>query len=481
MKSKIIPLLLALSLLLSACGADPTPGLSPSTVQTSVPSQETTSETPVESEVPTVLGVELTDELTQRERDWIEDLETLRKEYDRYHCKPYSRKDFEEALALLAAKAGELSDNDIAYEIVALIAGMDDNHTSAVLPNSLDNKKFPLNVRYFGDKLYLTGYLEGYEQFEPYLLREIVAVNGVDMTYLRHKFESILSPSNSWYSKEHFPSAFFCPSFFDWAGCDYREGYTFQFLNENQEAVSVDVPVLSTEDFVALLDRGATVDAEALDSIHYLRGGNWAAYFDRGKDDYVYMSFTEQHTLDTAPYMEMFQETAAAIQAHPDCDKLVIDLRLHPGGYSDLLDDFREFVQLLKAPSIEYTYVLTGGFTTSAATYDICLFKNELNAVTVGEPTGQFTSLYGYTAATLGHPRFVLPHSQINVFVSDHPTHVNDWAVENGYAKLTEEAYDENGRLYEWENTILPDVFVYQDIEDICQGKDSVIEWVLAQ
>ena len=137
-----------------------------------------------------------------------------------------------------------------------------------------------------------------------------------------------------------------------------------------------------------------------------------------------------------------------------------------------MLDDFREFVQLLKASSIEHTYVLTDGYTTSCATYLICMFQNELNAVTSG---------YGFTMAVLGHPQFVLPHSQINVFVPDYEFHVNDWAEENGYAKLTEEAYDENGCLYEWENTVLPDVFVYQDIEDIRQGKDSVIEWVLVQ
>lgn len=44
-----------------------------------------------------------------------------------------------------------------------------------------------------------------------------------------------------------------------------------------------------------------------------------------------------------------------------------------------------------------------------------------------------------------------------------------------------EEYYDEDGKLFEWENAILPDVFVYQDIEDVRQGKDSVIEWVLEQ
>lgn len=41
--------------------------------------------------------------------------------------------------------------------------------------------------------------------------------------------------------------------------------------------------------------------------------------------------------------------------------------------------------------------------------------------------------------------------------------------------------YDENGKFYEWEYTILPDVYVHQDIEDIRQGRDSVLLWVLTQ
>ena len=37
------------------------------------------------------------------------------------------------------------------------------------------------------------------------------------------------------------------------------------------------------------------------------------------------------------------------------------------------------------------------------------------------------------------------------------------------------------GKLYAWENTLLPDVHVHLDIEDIRQGKDTVLEWALAQ
>ena len=44
-----------------------------------------------------------------------------------------------------------------------------------------------------------------------------------------------------------------------------------------------------------------------------------------------------------------------------------------------------------------------------------------------------------------------------------------------------EEYYDEDGRLYQWETCIQPDVYVHMDIEDLRQGKDTVIEWVLAQ
>ena len=46
---------------------------------------------------------------------------------------------------------------------------------------------------------------------------------------------------------------------------------------------------------------------------------------------------------------------------------------------------------------------------------------------------------------------------------------------------IYEEHYGEDGRLYPWETCIQPDVFVHKDIEDLRQGVDTVMEWVLAQ
>ena len=411
-------------------------------------------------------------ELSKRQRDWNTDLNYLKTHYKLYHIDPFyycSEEEFDFKIDQLAAKVEKLSDNDIAFEIAAIIAGMGDIHTSVTLPDSVFETLFPIRPAYFGDKLYLAAYLKGYEQFEPYLMQEIVAVNGVDITYLQKKYESFLNPNNIWHAREWFWRYYSsCPAFYDWAGCDYIEGYTFQILNENGEVESVEVPVLLWDE---LDENTSWVLHEGLYALHYLEEGNWTEYFEEENGDYIYMSFTEMLSLNKARYQELFEATAGLIEAHPDCDKLVIDLRSHPGGQSTVFDYILEYADLLKAPSIRQTYVLIGGYTMSGAIGCIDIFKDELNAITVGEPTGQFTSFFAFRGWGQG-VQVVLPISQIVIMVS------NRWAEG---ANPENEFYDENGRLYEWENTILPDVFVSQDIEDIRQGKDSVIRWILEQ
>ena len=91
------------------------------------------------------------------------------------------------------------------FELAAIIASMGDLHTSIQAPDSLYERMFPFDTRYFGDRLYIVNYPVEYEELAPYLLQEIVAVNGVDVAYLKKKAESITNPTNSWFSKEIFP------------------------------------------------------------------------------------------------------------------------------------------------------------------------------------------------------------------------------------------------------------------------------------
>lgn len=121
-------------------------------------------------------------QLSERAENWAADISYLKRNYKMYHPAPFylcSEEEFNWKLDQLAARVDDLSDNDIYFELAAIIAGMGDIHTAVEVPDSLFDREFPVLVRCFGDKPYLYGYLEGYDQFAPYLLREIVAVNGV--------------------------------------------------------------------------------------------------------------------------------------------------------------------------------------------------------------------------------------------------------------------------------------------------------------
>lgn len=173
------------------------------------------------------------------------------------------------------------------------------------------------------------------------------------------------------------------------------------------------------------------------------------------------------------------KEVGELMEEHPDCSRLAIDLRECSGGSADLLpslEEIRQKAQLLEGKQI---YVLTWGDTASAAKM-IAFLKNEFGAVTVGEPTGEFSSFFSRSEEQENSPT-ILPHSQIKVQISDRWRDSTELLQEMDVAPIYEEYHDEDGRIYKWKTCIQPDVYVHLDIEDVRQGKDSVLEWILAQ
>ena len=465
MRKRVCLFWLAFCLLLTACSHAAQPDVE------SDPSPSTA----VGSFAPDAPDESLEPELPQRDKDWIEDIEFLRKEYKIRHPDPFyfcTEEEFDWKMDQLSAKVGELSDSDIFYELAVIITGMGDTHTTLWWggPLPICDRVFPIYIFPLNGKLYLNAYNEGYEQFEPYLPHEVVGVNDVDSLYLMQRSAELRVPFN-WHSTIEFTQF---PSFFDWIGCDYKEGYTFQILNDNQEVESVEVPVIP-------LNEGNTrpwVYPESWDSLVYVKGGDRTAYYEGADGGCVqwcmrelwYPSMTRRYLTEVAELME----------EHPDCGKLAIDLRNCPGGLADLLpllEVIRENTQPLEGKQI---YVLIGSNTASAATKMIAFLKDEFDAVTVGEPTGQFSSFFSRSELRENSPT-ALPNSQIKVKISDRWRDSTELLEEMDITPIFEEYYDEDGRLYEWESCIQPDVYVHLDIEDLRLGKDTVLEWVLAQ
>ena len=93
-------------------------------------------------------------------------------------------------------------------------------------------------------------------------------------------------------------------------------------------------------------------------------------------------------------------------------------------------------------------------------------------------PQGLFRAfLEGKTVRYIGQALMYALQFKISDLWRDSTKLLEEMGVEMVY----EEYYDEDGRLYQWETCIQPDVYVHMDIEDLRQGKDTVIEWVLAQ
>lgn len=462
MKSKLSFILLVLCALLtlSACQTTQAPEAPAPAVP---PPEATEPEAPSEPEPEPVLP--------QREREMIEDIEFLRETYKEEHRDPFalcSEEVFDWRLDQLKAKVSELSDIDFYYELRAVLAGMGDNHTyidpSEALSAQIYGRRFPVWFQSIGGRLYPLCYLMGYEQFAPCLLREVVAVNGIDVAYLEKKMMDMLSPFNHWYSKEQWGQMLTTPAFLDWAGCDYKEGYTFQILNDNQEVESIEVPIITS----AEADTDAWVYPENY-GLTAIWPGDWSKYVEGENGGYIYFQYSTLGNW-SKEIVDAFDAAGALIEEHPECRKLVIDLRAHSGGVFDRLPQVRDSAKQLAAPSIEQTYVVTGGSTMSAAIDCLAVFEDALNNVTViGEPTGQF---HIYHMTYFNVDEYALPNSQHVLKTS------RDWHEAGTGA---EAYYNEDGDLYPWENTILPDVYIHQEIEDVRQGKDSVIEWVLAQ
>ena len=115
MKKRSCAFLLALCLLLTACGCDSGAETEPST-------------SPVESVTPeTEPTPEPTPELSQREQDWREDFAYLKETLVEVHPDPFwccSEEDFDWKIEHLASRASGLTDSEILFELVRIVGGL---------------------------------------------------------------------------------------------------------------------------------------------------------------------------------------------------------------------------------------------------------------------------------------------------------------------------------------------------------------------
>jgi len=135
--------------------------------------------------------------------------------------------------------------------------------------------------------------------------------------------------------------------------------------------------------------------------------------------------------------------------------RLVIDMRQNRGGdftkvRNVLLPELKRIAGLHRPGAF---YVITGRATQSAAMVNALDFRKEMQAILVGEPTGGRPN--GYSE----HGEFKLPNSKLTVSYST--------------------------RYYKFQDTdtdaVRPDKLLEPEWLSYKQGRDPVLEWILAQ
>lgn len=486
--------LIVLSVLIAAlCGCSQMSGEAPSSAASqmesgaeSTASSEAVSKAPAPTTKPT--PEPSPDPEAQRNENWVADIKQLQRQYKVRHMVPFyycSVEEFDWKIDQLIEKVPELSDNDIVYEMAKIIRGMGDTHSQVYIPQAFGGNAFPIQVRVIDGKLYLTQYAKGYEQFAPYLLRQIVAVNGVDADYLIQKEEELGS--------KHWFQSFFFPSFLEWAKAgSIEDGYTLWILNDNEEVEKLELPVVPADQWSEM----EWVSDENYKAIPCLNAeGNWVKYDETtntthlafyrmntppAKEDYEKYFSEQEGTLadyedvfgsNTISYVSLFEECLTCLTEHPDC-KFIVDLRDNGGGFGVISTIVADYTKKFQSVHPAAPYVLIDGGVASGGITSLGYIQEAWDdAVSVGQPTGQF-----YTFFCDGdRSQFTLTHSQIICLVSTRRE-----GPQKGDGDDTA-VYDENDKLYEWEDTVLPDVYIANTIEEIRQGKDAALEWVLAQ
>jgi len=171
----------------------------------------------------------------------------------------------------------------------------------------------------------------------------------------------------------------------------------------------------------------------------------WCVYLDNART--VYCSFRGYKNLDEKS-KALFQLIE---QKHPE--KLVIDMRLNGGG--DYTVGLRDLVHPIRdLPALNrrgHLFVLIGPSTFSAAMSNSAHFRNQTNALLVGEPIGERPNSYQERRD------MTLPNSH--------------WKVNYSTKFYT---FVDTG-----ENLIRPDQEIKTSWKDYEEGRDPVLDWVL--
>ena len=376
---------------------------------------------------------------------WREDLRFLASELPQKHKNAFhrvSREQFERAVAELDARIPALQHGDVVMELSRIVAMVGDGHTNLGWRGLFP--RVPLQLFWFGDELRVTATTDAYRQA---LGARVVSIGGVSIREAFRRDQPYISQGETpGFVLDANAQHMTHPALLHALGLApdaTRASFTFE--DERGRQFTVDVSA------VASGEPPVWIDAAERTPLYRQRPDErvWYTYLPEARA--VYVNFRGY------PLRRAFGELSRELFAFIDqqrAERVVIDMRDNGGGD---LSRGREFIVsgFKERPAISARgrlFVLVGRRTFSAGMVNAADFRRELDAIIVGEPTGQRPNSYSENRG------FSLPNSHLGVSYSTQYYEIQD--------------ADTPG--------LIPDLYVDADWAQYKEGRDAALERALA-
>ncbi|MEO7675122.1 MAG: hypothetical protein ABIU09_13700 [Pyrinomonadaceae bacterium] len=383
--------------------------------------------------------------INQSPEKWREDLRFLATELPKKHKDAFhriSREQFESSFAALEAKIPAMSNDEIVLGFVRILAQIGDGHTGLGWGSSF--ARVPINLFWFGKELRVTRVAKDYPRANG---ARVVKIGDIPVEKIYTLAREYLSQGES----EQFVLSgsghlFTYPVFLKIIGAAKETGKAdYELVDLKGKTFSIE---MATEPRVENPDWPVPYKTVPL-YLQKLSEPFFVEYLKEARTVYVSFRWYPRR----AQFGKFPKELFDFVDKN-DVEKIVFDLRQNGGGDFTRGRDY--FIKPLKERKkfLEkgHLFVLAGRVTFSAGMTNTADFRNDLNAIVVGEPTG--ARPIGY----MENRGFSLPNSHLPV----------SYSIE----------------LYKFAESdtpgILPDKLIEPDWKPYLAGKDPALEWVLA-
>ncbi|MGD0461999.1 MAG: exo-alpha-sialidase [Tepidisphaeraceae bacterium] len=386
---------------------------------------------------------------------WQEDLDYFARELpvrqkDFYMLMPQDR--FEREVAELQRQAPQLSDPEIVFELMRIVASLGVAHTEVHFGSATETMalhSYPVQLQWFSDGLAVVAAASEYQRAIGSRVVRIGSktpeqVEAAVAPYIAHENDAHLHVESPRYM-----------TLVELMQHEKISDPTGRLRLTCAEAGGGEFTLEIASEGSAKAGRNWMTAAEALHIPKELcrkhpRAFYWDEYLP--ETDTLYIQYNRCADAPGNPFEDFANKLFAFADAHP-VQRVVLDLRFNGGGITRIVDPLVDGLKSRPALNAKGDlYVLIAGRTFSAAMDTAMNFRKHLNAILVGEPAGNKPNHYGQAST------FTLPNSKLQVQYSTE------------YVRQIRDADP---------LSLDPDILVPYSVNDFLAGRDPALEVAL--